>query len=133
MNKMNKKKIFASMMLATVLLTGCSQSTRVSYNVSKEANNFNVVRRITVINARTDTIIYEMEGVFSISNSASNELTIICQTAENEYKKHFIYLNANTLYVIEDISGADVSPYHYEVTFYPQMVPVIDYDVTWEG
>lgn len=130
---MNKKKIFTSMMLAAVLLTGCSQSTRVSYNVSKEANNFNVVRRITVINARTDTIIYEMEGVFSISNSASNELTIVCQIAANEYKKHFIYLNANTLYVIEDISGADVSPYHYEVTFYPQMVPVVDYDVTWEG
>lgn len=127
-----KFKLFA-VLAAVFLLAGCRQADRVSYNVSKEADNFNVVRRITVINARTDAIVYELEGVFSLDNSLNSELEVICQTAENEYKKHFIYLNSNTIYVVEDISGADISPYHYEVTFYPQMVPVVDYDVEWGG
>lgn len=114
-------------------MMGCRQSDRVSYNVSKEADNFGVCRRITVINSRTDTVIYELEGVFSLSNSMNNELEIICQTGKDEYKKHFIYLTDTILYVVEDMSGADVSPYHYEVTFYPQMVGGVDVDVKWEN
>ena len=38
------------------LLAGCSEADKVSYNVSKEADNFNVRRRVTVINTRTDKI-----------------------------------------------------------------------------
>lgn len=112
-------------------MMGCRQSDRVSYNVSKEADNFNVCRRITVINSRTDAIIYELEGVFSISNSTHDELEIICQTGKDEYKKHFIYLTDTILYVVEDMSGADVSPYHYEVTFYPQMFVdgMVDFEI----
>lgn len=117
--------------IVAVNLNSCTQAERVSTNVSKEADNFNVCRRITVINSRTDTIIYELEGVFSLSNSYNNELEVICKTGENEYKKHFIYLTDTVLYVVEDMSGADVSPYHYEVTFYPQMFVdgVLDFEI----
>lgn len=31
-------------------------------------------------------------------------------------------LNSYTLYVVEDISGADVDPYHYELNIIPEMV-----------
>lgn len=130
MKRVSKIMIVVALMLS---MMGCRQSDRVSYNVSKEADNFNVCRRITVINSRTDAIIYELEGVFSLSNGYNNELEVICQTGENEYKKHFIYLTDTVLYVVEDMSGADVSPYHYEVTFYPQMVGGVDVDVKWEN
>lgn len=113
-------------------MMGCRQSDRVSYNVSKEADEFNICRKITVINSRTDTIIYELEGVFALSNNVNNELEIICQTGENEYKKHFIYLTDTILYVVEDMQGADISPYHYEVTFYPQMIGNVDVNVRWD-
>ena len=117
--------------IVTMSLTSCRQSDFVSNNISKEADNFNVCRRITVINSRTDTIIYELEGVFSLSNSLNDELEIICKTGENEYKKHFIYLTDTILYVVEDMSGADISPYHYEVTFYPQMFVdgIVDFEI----
>lgn len=117
--------------IVTMSLTSCRQSYFVSNNISKEADNFNVCRRITVINSRTDTIIYELEGVFSLSNSLNDELEIICRTGENEYKKHFIYLTDTILYVVEDMSGADISPYHYEVTFYPQMFVdgIVDFEI----
>ena len=64
----------------------------------------------------------ELVGTFSLANNSSNELEITCQTGQEEYKKHFVYLNDWTVYVVEDISGADVDPYHYEINFLPQMI-----------
>lgn len=115
--------------LLCVNLTSCRQADRVSYNVSREADSFGVCRKITVINSRTDTIIYELEGVFSLQNSVNNELEIICRTGESEYKKHFIYLTDTVLYVVEDMQGADVSPYHYKVVFYPKMIGGVDIEI----
>lgn len=118
-------KKFVALLLALVmgacLLTGCSQeSDMVSYNIGKEADNFNVTRRLTVINARTDTILLQLEGTFSLSNNSTNELEIICEVGEGVYQKHFVYLNDYTLYVVEDISGSGVDKYHYEINFLPQ-------------
>ena len=121
--------LIVGLLIFCIIVMSCTQAERVSTNVSKEADNFNVCRRITVINSRTDTVIYELEGVFSLSNGYNNELEVICKTGENEYKKHFIYLTDTVLYVVEDMSGADVSPYHYEVTFYPQMVGGVDIQI----
>ena len=107
-----------------VSLTGCvREANRVSYNVSKEADNFNVVRRLTVINARTDKPVFELIGNFSIeTDSVDHQLEVICETGKNEYKKHFISLNEWTIYVVEDIAGADVNKYRYEVNFLPEMI-----------
>ena len=115
--------LFALGMLSFVLVTfsGCSEASRVSYNVSQEANNFNVTRRLAVINARTDAPVFELIGNFSISNSSYNELEITCEVGDGKYKKHYVYLNEWTIYVVEDVSGAYVDKYHYEVKFLPEM------------
>lgn len=115
--------------LLCVNLTSYRQADRVSYNVSREADSFGVCRKITVINSRTDTIIYELEGIFSLNNGVNNELEIICRTGESEYKKHFIYLTDTVLYVVEDMQGATVSPYHYKVVFYPKMIGGVDIEI----
>ena len=111
--------------------TSCREADVVSSNVSKEADAFKVCRKITVINSRTDTIIYELQGIFSINNNLNNELEIICKTGENEYKKHFIYLTDTVLYIVEDLQGADVSSYQYKVTIYPQRLVngIVDFEV----
>lgn len=126
---MNRKhnpwvSILALVLLAALLVmacTGCRQADRVSWNVGKEADNFNVTRRLAVINARTDEPVFELVGNFSLQNNDTNELEIICETAKGVYKKHFVYLNEWTIYVVEDVSGAFVDPYHYEVNFLPEM------------
>lgn len=123
---MNKKitLILLSIVMA-FSLAGCRQAERVSYNISKEADNFNVIRRLSVINARTDKPVFELVAAFSVSNNSNDELEVTCQTGPNEYKKHLIYLNEWTLYVIEDVSGASVDPYHYEINFLPEMIQPI--------
>ena len=59
------------------MLCGCQgRSDGVAYNISKEADNFNVTRRLEVINARTDKPVFELIGNFSISNNSTNELEV---------------------------------------------------------
>lgn len=107
----------------TVCTVGCTEVDQVSYNVSQEADNFNVIRRLSVINTRTDKPEFELVAAFSLQvDSVENQLEIICETGKGEYKKHFIGLNDETMYVIEDISGASVDKYHYEVNFLPQQI-----------
>ena len=104
------------------ILTGCTEVGRVSYNIGQEADNFNVSRRIVVINARTDKPIFEMVGNFSIQNNSTNELEIICEIENGKYQKHFVYLNEWTMYVVEDLEGSNVEKYHYEVNYLPEMI-----------
>ncbi len=120
-----KKRLIAICAIVAVLacvLCGCRQSNRVAYNISKEADNFNVTRRLAVINARTDKPVFELIGNFAISNNSTNELEVTVEVGNGQYKKHMVYLNEWTIYVVEDVSGAYVDNYHYEVNFLPEMI-----------
>lgn len=117
------KKILA-LMLALILVIGaltlcsCSAATNVNHNLSVSADNFEVLRKITVYNARTDLIVMEMEGYMSLSNNSTNELVVTCKTGPSEYKKNFVYLNEYVIYVVEDMDTTDTDPYHYKIKFY---------------
>ena len=69
-----KKKIMALLAVFVLLcafLTGCTEVYKVSNNISQEADNFNVTRKLTVLNARTDTILLELTGTFSLQNNSA--------------------------------------------------------------
>ena len=116
------KKIITGGLCALLVLSlsGCTEVDQVNENLSKEANNFNVQREITVFNTRTDTVLFQMQGTFALTNDESGELVVTCEVGEGKYKKHFIYLGPDTTYVVEDISGAGVDKYHYEINFLPE-------------
>ena len=41
------------------------------------------------------------------------------------YQKHWVYLNENTMYTVEDLNGVEVSKYAYEMEYMPQsLVPI---------
>lgn len=104
------------------VLAGCRESDRVSYNVSQQADNFNITRRLVAINTRTDKPVLEVIGRFAIKNSDYDELEVIVEVGHERYKKHYVYLNEWITYTVEDLSGAFADPYHYEVNFLPQMI-----------
>ena len=122
------KRIIALMLVIVCLCTclvGCTEADNVNHNLSQAADNFQVTRKITVYNARTDLIIMEMEGNMSLSNNTTNELVVTCMTGPNTYKKNYIYLNEYVIYVVEDITGTVTDPYHYKIHFYTAL-PDID-------
>lgn len=119
---MKISKIVPALALAALLLTGCSstEAGQVNHNISVEADNFNVTRRLEVINARTDKPLFELIGNFALSNNSTNELVVTVELEDGTYKKHYVYLNEYTMYIVEDLSGSDVSPYHYEINVLPE-------------
>lgn len=131
---MKKRKLFVVLLVVAILLTftGCTTSTeaeRVSYNLSQEADNFNVVRQLTVINCIEGDVLFQMTGKMSINaDTADNQLEIIVED-NGTYVKHFVGLSDNVTYVVEDLNLGDnaVSKYQYTLNFNPKMW--IPYDV----
>lgn len=127
-----KKTILILMALVMIVgcfsLTGCREANRVDYNVSKDADNFNVMRRLAVINTVDGSPVFEMVGRFAINaDTEDNQLEVVVETSQGVYKKHIIGLNqATTMYVVEDISGADVSKWKYEINYLPKMIQPFD-------
>ena len=125
-----KKKFLAlligSIALTSVLFSGCSEARRVSNNLSQEADNFNDVRQVTVINCLKGDVLFQMTGKMSITaDNIDNQLEIIVEDENGEYKKHFIGLSDNVTYVVEDITSKNVDKYKYELNFNPNMwIPI---------
>lgn len=125
-----KKELFVLVLFCVCVfgVIGCTEADRVSSNISQDADNFNVIRRLTVINSRTDKPMFELVAAFSLKvDHDDNQLEITCETGNGVYKKHFVGLNGETVYVVEDISGAEVSKYHYEVNFLPESINPITF------
>lgn len=121
-NKIISAVLAGSLCIATA---GCAEAeaNKVSRNVSQEADNFNVLRRLTVINSRTDKPEFELIGAFSLYvDSSDNQIEVTCELEDGTYRKHLVGLNENTMYVVEDIGGAKVNKYKYEVNFLPESI-----------
>lgn len=123
------KKIFSavfSVLIATMLLCGCSEADKANYNIAKQADYFESELKITVYNARTDTIVMEAEGYMSISNNDNDELVCTVKIGPDQYKVNYIYLNEYTMYVVEDITGTHTDPYHYKLYFHADILPSVE-------
>ena len=105
------------------ILIGCqTEAQKVSYNLSHEADNFNVVRNLTVIDCITGDILFQMSGRISIyADTADNQLEITVEYKKGAYQKHFIGLSDNVTYVVEDKEVTNVDEYKYELNFNPKM------------
>ena len=109
--------------LIVMALTGCStEADRVSYNLSQQADNFNDIRQVTVINCLQGDVLFQMTGKMSITaDTEDNQLEIVVEDENGEYKKHFIGLSDNVTYVVEDVTSGDVNKYKYTLNFNPKM------------
>lgn len=115
--------LLGSLILVIGMIVGCNQAERVSHNLSQEADNFNDVRQVTVINCISNEILFQMTGKMSITADVEdNQLEIIVEDENKNYKKHFIGLSDNVTYVVEDITSGDVSSYKYSLNFNPKMI-----------
>lgn len=129
MNKLKKVKLGLVMCVIVLIgfmaifLSGCSEAERVRENLSQEADNFNIVRELTVINCITGDTLFQMTGKISITADVEdNQLEVIAEDG-GTYTKHIIGLSDNTTYVIQDLNlGAnDVSKYKFTINFNPNM------------
>lgn len=126
-----KKKIIILVIIMMLIMTGCSEAEKVSYNISEQADNFNIVRQLTVINCIEGDVLFQMTGKMSIeADVADNQLEIIVED-DGTYVKHYIGLSDNVTYVVEDLNlGAnEVNKYKYTLNFNPEMWIPVETDV----
>jgi hypothetical protein len=126
----NSKIVIATTLLATIL-SGCdllgTQAERVSQNLSQEADSFNVVRQLTVINCIKGDVIFQMTGKMSITLDPNKpKLDIIVEDEDGRYQKHFVGLSDNVTYTIQQLKFKDVSNYKYTINFNPSMWLPVD-------
>ncbi|HFU4330719.1 TPA: hypothetical protein ACGO9C_001315 [Streptococcus suis] len=121
--KVKNWKLFIVAAATIGVLAGCSDHADVvRHNLSEEADNFNVVRKVTVLNAITNDVMFEMSGRMSIvADTTDNQLEILVETADEEYQKHIIGLSDNVSYVVQDVKTKDISAYDYTINFNPKM------------
>lgn len=105
-----------AMVLCVVSLTGCktgnyytSEARDAKWEVKTDANNFKVMRRITVVNTRTNEMLLQFEGKFALTNNDNNELEMTIKNDDGSYKIDYIYLNENVAYVVEDITTPTIA------------------------
>lgn len=121
-----KKLIVSLLIIFTILVIfltitgcGCTAAERKSVEISREADAFKTPRKLTIINTRTDKVILEFIGTFSIQSS-SGAIDILCAVGVDKYEKHFFTLNEETIYVVEDISRNGGDLYYRNIRYYPE-------------
>ena len=130
MIKTIKKQIFAVCMMVGLifLLVGCSQADNATSQLKSEADEFQITRRITVVNLRTDNVLYEIEGRISYSVEADGDLSIVAKISDNKFTRDTIGVGQagnGITYVVKQIEPNTVDPYHYHVKIYAR-IPDVD-------
>lgn len=114
--------------VSLVSLTACfdTDANVASENLSKDADQFKINRRIVFVNGITDKYLMVIEGKCSIAPQ-DKKLDVTCKVGPDAYKKHFLGLSDNVTYFVEQVDGANVSTDHYKVIFKPEtLLPDFD-------
>ena len=125
------KKVLATALSAIALVGGLSacksDADVVSHNLSKDADNFKVLRRVVVYNNFTDQYISETTGFCSRGNNDKpGQVTVTCKVAEGDdagsYIKNIYFPADNTTIELEQLNGLKVSPHFYKVVLKPSTI-----------
>ncbi|EOS7964861.1 hypothetical protein DW628_RS03915 [Enterococcus hirae] len=121
---MKRMLLFVGLLLGfTGILSGCTDADVASYNISEDADNFKVQRKVTFINTITNEVLYTVEGNFSIkADHEDNQLEITAKTGEDKFQKHFLGLSPTTVYIVEQLEWQEANKYQFKITIKPSTV-----------
>ena len=125
-----KKIIMTGILLATLfLLASCSpQAGRVNRNIINEADNFNLYRRVAVINLLDNEPLFELTGFFSLED-AGDRITVTVQTGSESFQRHMINVNEFVFWIVEDLNQIEVNPFSHTIIIQPEMFRVFEVEV----
>ena len=117
-----KKKVLASVLvggLALASFIGCGTKVNADTAADKPiAKRYSELKRLTIINTRTDKIEVEVIGALAKDNLTDKEWVCIDVSLGNgEFREHSFYINENCMYMIEDLGDAEDYDYKYNVDY----------------
>lgn len=128
--KTASKKIIAAAgagVIAASTLVACATDADVGdENLKKAAEQFEISRRITVINAITDKYLLVVEGKCSLE-FPDDRTEVLCKLNNGDLVKHHFVESDNVFVMSEQTTGAKIDTDHYRVIFKPEsIVPNVD-------
>ena len=123
------KNVFTAVAVLMIgaALTACDDAQIAKQNMTKAADNFEIMRRVVMYNAIIGKNVMVTEGKCSVDND-QYRTSIICKLGEGQYIRNFYGRSDNVSYFIEQMAPVPVNVYHYRRTFKPQSVlPDIDF------
>lgn len=125
MFKVNNKIVLAVMALALGMaaLTGCTESAadRANKNLSKSAENFEVLRRIVGVNGITDNVLFSVEG-FCSYESYGRTFEAICKNPDGSISRTTMHLSDNVTFVSTQLEGEHVDLFRPRIIFRPEAI-----------
>lgn len=112
---------------AAVGLAGCSkEATDVNKNLSNDADNFRVARKVTFINGITDKVMLEIQGLCSVDLSDAARYSVTCKTDGGQYVRDFLGKSDNVTVVVEQLEATNTSTSHYRFVIRPEsLIPAV--------
>lgn len=125
---MKKILITLCLMMGFCVFAGCNDADVASSNLSQDADNFKVMRKVTFINTVSDEVLYTVEGNFAIkADTEDNQLEITAKTGDDKFQKHFLGLSPTTVYIVEQLEWQETNKYNFKITIKPSaLVPDVD-------
>lgn len=112
--------------------TCATDADKASENVSKDAEQFKVNRKIVGVNGITDKVEFEVIGRCSYENPPG-QIELICKEKDKDkdgpalFKKHTIFLADNIFVISTQLQGINVSVYRSKIILKPQnIIPDLD-------
>jgi hypothetical protein len=119
-----------ALVLTVMIMMGCgSNADTSSDNISKDAEQFKVERRIIVTNGITDKVQLQVTGFCSIENgeTMAQTMDLICKDVDG-IRKHMVILSDNTTATVTQIKSRRVSEYRTKFIFRPEAI-IPDFDL----
>lgn len=116
------KKLYAILIASAMALAACSDDATVARsNMTKAADNFELMRRIVFYNVRLGVNVVTVEGKCSIEY-ANNRSEYICKLGEGRFVRNFVSDSNDIVAIVEQMDPVPVNVYHFRRTFKPQTV-----------
>lgn len=103
--------------LAAALCCGCYYDTeagKTSKELSKQADSFEVTRRITVFNLRTNEVMWQLTGNFS-THRDGEDLDVIVDRGNGLRQKFYFKCGEWVTYLVEDLDNTDWPAYEFDI------------------
>ena len=125
---MNKIYTILATSVFALALTGCNDDATVARrNMTKAADNFELMRRIVFYNVRLGQNVVTVEGKCSIEYG-SGRTEYICKVGDGKYIRNFLSDSNDIVAIVEQMDSVPVNVYHFRRTFKPQtIIPDINF------
>ena len=125
---MNKIYTILAASVFALAMTGCNDDATVARrNMTKAADNFELMRRIVFYNVRLGQNVVTVEGKCSIEYG-SGRTEYICKVGDGKYIRNFLSDSNDIVAIVEQMDSVPVNVYHFRRTFKPQtIIPDIDF------